>query len=407
MPGAVTGVCEVRMGSADYDVVVVGGGPAGAAAALASVERGAKTLLLERKKMPRPKPCAGYIFKEAGEFLERHFPPLPEGIRSRPFHLERVRLYLNSRLYLDVEERGLSVWRDRFDQWLCESSGAEIWDRARLVDFSEWRDRVELVCSRGGKETRLSSRALIAADGGLSAVARRVDPGFIAGVPYICTRHEYHRCETALQPGVFHVFVDARYGVYPACYHKDDMMVVDTSVPRGRKIGPARDAFQAMLRRDFGFRSREEVRAFGCRSVFPAAVNRFCLGTDRVLVAGEAAGFMNALGEGISSALATGYLAGRAAGEAATSPPGALYRESAAAERERTAREWSLLTLLSGGARPAFKRAFVRLPAMDKLRFLKGIIAWQRGGGVAPGVRRDSIEVMLRRLLHGDYNFRA
>jgi flavin-dependent dehydrogenase len=195
--------------------------------------------------------------------------------------------------------------------------------------------------------------------------------------------------------------------VYPAVYFKDDLTVVDTSVRRGRKIRPTREVFQAMLSSSFGFKSREEVQTYGCSVAFTAAVNRFCFGTDRVLVAGEAAGFMNALGEGISSALATGRLAGKAATESQDSPPGRLYRESVTGERERTAREWSLLTMLSGGARPELNHALARLPLADKLRFLKSVLAWQRGGGVAPGPSRDSLEVALRKLLRGTYEFRS
>jgi flavin-dependent dehydrogenase len=395
------------MADTDFDAIVVGGGPAGAAAALAAVEGGMRTLLLERKSMPRLKPCAGYIFKEAREFLDSHYPALPDEVRSEPPHIKKIRLYVNSGLHIDVDEDGLSVWRSRFDQWLCESSGAEIWDKTALTDFSEWGDRVDVVCRRGGGEARISARALIAADGGLSMVTNRIDPTFNDGVPYICTRHEYHQADCALEPGVFHVFIDARYGVYPACYFKDDLMVVDTSVRRGKKIGPTRETFQAMLARDFGFRSVKEVGSYGCRATFPAALNRFCLGTDRVLVVGEAAGFMNALGEGISSALATGYGAGQAVAASGSRPPGPLYRVKADSERERTAREWSLLTLLSGGARSELNQALGRLPLMDRLRFVKGVLAWQRGGGVAPGVSRDTVEVALRKLLRGSYIFRS
>ncbi|RJP27646.1 MAG: FAD-dependent oxidoreductase [Actinobacteria bacterium] len=395
------------MRACDYDVIVVGGGPAGAAAARAAAGGGLRTLIVERKEMPRLKPCAGYIFREAREFLDQHYPPIPDTVMSEPRYVKEIRLYVDSRLRIDVKEEALSVWRDRFDAWLCEGSGAEIWNRAELRDFSEWRDRVDIVCRRGDKEIELSTRVLIAADGGLSRVAGKIDPTFIDGAPYICTRHEYHRADCDLEPGIFHVFLDAEYGVYPAVYFKDDLMVIDTSVPRGRKIAPTRGSFQAMLARDFSFRSRHEVSAHGCRVAFTAAVNRFCSGTDRVLVAGEAAGFMNALGEGISSALATGRLAGLAAVASGGSPPGLIYRHSLVPERDRTAREWSLLSLLSGGARPELNRALSRLTLLDRARFLRAVLAWRRGGGVAPGINRDYIEVALRRLLHGSYDFRS
>jgi len=395
------------MPAIDYDVVVVGGGPCGAAAALAAVEGGLNTLLLEMKKMPRHKPCAGYIFDEAREFLGEHFGEVPGEARTDPDRILKIAAHLDKGHHLDIGESGLSVWRDRFDHWLCRESGAEIWDGVELVDFAEWRDRVELVCGRGAGERRLSAGAMIAADGAMSRVARRVDPTFLRGVPLIDSRHEYHRGDIRLEPGVFHVFIKAEYGVYPAAYFKDDLLVVDTSVRAGKKLGPTRDAFHRMLRRDFGFNSHELVRHMGCRTAFPAVVNRFCLGTDRVLVAGEAAGFMNALGEGISSALATGYLAGKAVVERAGAPPGPLYRERVKPERERTAREWSLPDMLAGRARPELRRALTNLSPMEVLRFTRAMLAWQRKGGVAPGLDIKSLEVLLRRILHRGFHYRA
>ncbi len=395
------------MANGDYELVVVGGGPAGAAAALAGVERGLKTLILERKKMPRFKPCAGYIFQEASAFLQKHYGPIPDEVRSSPHRVKAVRILTGKGLLLEVPIGGESVWRDRFDEWLCRRSGAEVRDGATLVDFAEWKNRVELRCRWDGKEIKLRAAALVAADGGVSPVARKLDPAFGRGVPHIATRHEYHRADVELEPGYFYVFVDPAYGVYPALYFKDDLVVTDTSVRKGRKIEPTRREFHSMLAREFGFRSREVALVLGCQSLFPAALNRFCLGTGRVLVAGEGAGFMNALGEGISSALSTGYLAGRAAAECGRSLPGNIYRELVLPERERTAREWSLPDMISGKVKPEFREALFRLGALGLFKATRAILSWQRGGGVAPGLDRDSVEVLLRRLLHRGYDFRA
>ena len=391
----------------DYDLIVVGGGPAGAAAAKAAVEEGLATLLIEKEAIPRPKPCSGYIFSEAGRFLEDHYGGLPDKVRCAPRQVRKVRLYLHKDKFVEVAEQGQSVWRDKFDQWLCKASGAEVWDRTRMLDFCEWGDYVEVVCTRDGKKVRLRARALVAADGGMSRIRKRIDPGFLEGVPCIAARQEYHRCDTDLEPGIMNVFMNAEYGVYPAAYFKDDLLVIDTSVRTGNKLGPPREAFHSMLARDFGFRSRGLTARFGCVVAFPSALNRFCFGTNRVLVAGEAAGFMNALGEGISSALATGYLAGKAVAEKAGAPPGPLYRERVKPERARTAREWSLPAMMTGRSRPAFKEALLSLRIPDILRVTRAMMAWQLAGGVAPGLQKDDIEVLLRKLLRRSYNFRS
>jgi flavin-dependent dehydrogenase len=395
------------MSKTAYDIVVVGGGPAGASAARAAVQGGLDTLLIEMHKMPRPKPCSGFLFEEALRFLSEQYGPLPDEVMATPNTVKGARLRLPGDVLLDVPIEGKNIWRDRFDSWLCAESGAPIQDGTRLLDFAEWRDRVELLCRRNGKVVKVTARVLVAADGACSRITRKIDPGFLDGVPLIVGSQRYFRTEIALEPGYLHVFISPDYGIYPAAYLKDDLIVVDTSVKPGAKIPPARDAFLAMLERKHGFRPAEPVLNLGCRGAFPAALNRFCTGTDRVLVTGEAAGFVNAMGEGISTALATGRLAGMAAAQSGASAPGRAYRESTRPERERTTKEWMLPAVMTGRARPELKDALVKQRPLTALKVTRGILAWQRIGGVVPGLQKYAIEVMVRRLLNGDFDFRS
>src|ERR671933_106926 len=55
----------------DFDVIIVGGGPAGASAAIHLAGRGARVLLAEQKRFPREKLCGEFISPECLEHFAR------------------------------------------------------------------------------------------------------------------------------------------------------------------------------------------------------------------------------------------------------------------------------------------------------------------------------------------------
>jgi flavin-dependent dehydrogenase len=67
-----------------YDAVIIGAGPAGAAAARELVKSGRKVLVVEKRKLPRYKICSGLILDRAQDLvLEKFGAPTPE-VFSRP-----------------------------------------------------------------------------------------------------------------------------------------------------------------------------------------------------------------------------------------------------------------------------------------------------------------------------------
>src|SRR5438874_8333220 len=53
-----------------YDLIVVGGGPAGTSAAISAVHRCASVLLLERGRFPRHKVCGEFVSAESLSLLD-------------------------------------------------------------------------------------------------------------------------------------------------------------------------------------------------------------------------------------------------------------------------------------------------------------------------------------------------
>ncbi len=391
----------------DFDVVIAGGGPAGAAAALSATRGGLRALLIEKQPMPRPKPCSGFLFSEALELLDRYFGEVPAEVRMFPEKIEGARLFLPKGLTLEVRIPGRNIARDRFDAWLCRQSGAEIWDGATLTDFCEWGDHVEVECLRQGERLKLSASVLVGADGNSSKIARRIDPSFTSGIPRFISRQDWWRARVDLEPGYLNVFCRAELGFYPSVYLKDDFLVMDSGVLAGNPIGPTRTRFIEFLSANHGLELIEPVMSLGIRAAFTAAYNRFCMGTGRVLLAGEAAGFQNVMGEGISSALATGYLAGQAISECGVSAPGSTYFSLSAPERERSAGEWRLTSMMTGRARPELRDALRSQPLPVRARVTREIFKWQREGSMMPAMSLAGMEVAARRFLHRGYDFRA
>lgn len=102
------------------DVIIVGGGPAGASAAWALTRAGRDVLVLDRETFPREKLCAGWITPEVLRDLE--FEPADYPHRFLTF--DRLDVAIKG-LHLTLRSPQHSIRRFEFDAWLIDRSGAE------------------------------------------------------------------------------------------------------------------------------------------------------------------------------------------------------------------------------------------------------------------------------------------
>jgi menaquinone-9 beta-reductase len=103
------------------DVLIIGGGPAGSAAAWKLTAGGADVLVLDKEHFPRLKLCAGWITPEVIRELEMD----PAKYPHRFLTFERLHIHIKG-LGFRMRSVQHSIRRFEFDQWLLERSRAPV-----------------------------------------------------------------------------------------------------------------------------------------------------------------------------------------------------------------------------------------------------------------------------------------
>ena len=342
----------------EYDVVIAGSGPSGAAAAKGLINEGLSVLVLEKKKLPRYKICSGIIFRKSQDITEKYFGEIPKSAYVTPELLKGVRFWSDSENYKDYPftkdgDGAPNVWRSEYDHWLVKNSGAEIKDSSALIDFSDIGDYVLLKVYDvlNDKVTEIKCKYLISAEGGKSVVRAKLGPEFENGLKWFVACQNYYEGSSDLDPDFYHGFLDPRYGeVYAWFSVKDGLQIFGTAVAKGKKIKPFLLKFTELLEKKFALKRGKIVRKSGCIGNNMCPEGKFCLGKSNIFLVGEAAGFLNAFGEGISCALSTGLFVAEAISKGIKSNNNVLelYTELTKRERRETTASWRLGSRLAG-----------------------------------------------------------
>ena len=314
----------------EYPVIIVGAGPSGTACAKALKDEGISSLIIEKYELPRHKTCSGILFGQTQVLLEKYFGHLPpEALYCEPQFIkasdirewDRERGFFN--YVWEIPKDGMTfptdfinVWRKQFDYWLLKEAGAHFRDNCSFRGFSIEGDKISVELSHKDKgQQRLTCSYLIGADGGNSRVRNTLDPAWSKESAEIAIYQAYYRFSDSgrLKDGSWYVFFEPEIGDTLSCVsRKDDFLTLCVGGFKGRSLKKSMEAFKRFLSENFGVVLEEKERDEGC-ILRQAPPN---LGVGRVILTGEAAGFMYLNGEGISAAIDSGYRAGKAVARA-------------------------------------------------------------------------------------------
>jgi digeranylgeranylglycerophospholipid reductase len=326
------------------DVLVVGAGPAGSAAARAAARQGVSVLLAERRhRVGVPVRCAEFVPLPVGKYIDLSSPD----VTVQP--VRAMRTFLPGKAPKENLFPGAMIRRDRFDQELARQAVAA---GARLkTGLQVYRKTpVGIRAWDGHREILIRSRVIVGADGPCSQVARWMGrtPGPFLVAVQVSLKLTKPLDHTRVY---FHPEIPGGYGwVFP----KGER----ANLGVGLEAGQSRNLHKTLE----GFKGKRVAEGLVEAAEGPVGGGLVPVGglkdlwLENMILAGDAAGTCHPIsGAGVGNALISGELAGGAAAAAVIrGKPGPLeeYRNElqtllgssltkAAAKRKKMLEQWT------------------------------------------------------------------
>jgi geranylgeranyl reductase family protein len=310
----------------DYDVIVAGAGPAGAASATILAEAGLRVALVDQAEFPRDKVCGDFVSPIALQQLQ-----MLGVISKKP--IARANAISHAAVFLDGRHlvarpiptqatmaTGRVIPRKRLDNALfkrARSAGADVHLNRRVMSFTARRHDVQV--SIGDRRTinQLTAHVLIGADGSNSHIARLINGTSVASADRIIAVRGYFDAVDGPADRADLYFCSNMFPGYCWLFPTGDERanvgigaLRDTLPPTSEHL---RTELLHMIETDDALRTRLG-RARLTDNVVGWPLTTYNgdrrITDDRVLLVGDAAGLINPLnGEGIQYALQSGIWA--------------------------------------------------------------------------------------------------
>ena len=302
-----------------FDVAVVGGGPAGTAAAITAARAGRSVLLLDKSRFPRNKVCGEFVSAESVTLLRSLLGELASALMDHAPRISHADLFFQGRtLRIPISPSAVSISRFALDQALWRTATAAGVDARECATVLGVEDEGAGFLVRASN-AEFRARAVINASGRWSELSRYAAADGWIGL-------KAHFAEAQPRPGVqLYFFTHGYCGVQPAGAGEINVcgMVTASSARRLHELLGLEPRLEA--------RSRDWKQSTETITTFPLVFRRETPLRGKVINVGDAAAFVDPfIGDGISIALQTGALAGRLL-------CGAIHAEAAA---ERYARAY-------------------------------------------------------------------
>jgi menaquinone-9 beta-reductase len=289
----------------DYDVIIIGSGPAGISCAKSLVENKIKTLVIERKKLPREKCCSGLLSDRALNFIQKSFGDIPDNIfcKNKNIHF---RFSISGIKYRPVPNYNFQhVYRDIFDYWLLKESNVEYMDECNFLQFKHDGKFIIITAKKGNEIFEFKTKYLIGADGANSIIRKKIDPNYNKKTNCTVVQKIYKGNFSFIDDSIYYLSLNRKYSDKNFAWFtkKDDLIYIGTSW-----VEKLSDYYNIWLEYLTGkYKPELElIKTEACNIEIFNDIENLYFGQDNIIIAGEATGLISLFGEGIPSALISG-----------------------------------------------------------------------------------------------------